>query len=88
MKKTDLIAAMVEHGMRRQDASAALDVLAKVASDTVAAGQPFALPGIASIQIVERPARTGRNPATGEVIQIAAKRALKLKPVKALKDMV
>lgn len=88
MKKTDLIAAMVEHGMRRQDASAALDVLAKVASDTVSAGQPFALPGIASIQIVERPARTGRNPATGEVIQIAAKRALKLKPVKALKDMV
>lgn len=88
MKKNELISAMIEHGMSKQEASTALDVLAKIAADTVAAGQPFALPGIASIQLVERAARTGRNPATGEVIQIAAKRALKLKPVKALKDMV
>lgn len=88
MKKSDLISAMLDNGMSKQDAMIALDVLAKIASETVSAGEAFALPGIVSIQIVDRPARSGRNPATGESIQIAAKRALKVKPVKALKDMV
>lgn len=88
MKKTDLIAAMVENGFSKQDATLALDVLAKIAGEQVAAGNPFTLPGITTIQIIDRPARTGRNPATGEAIQIEAKRVLKLKPVKALKDLV
>lgn len=88
MKKSDLISAMLDNGMNKQDAVIALDVLAKIASETISAGQPFALPGIVSIQIVDRPARSGRNPATGETIQIAAKRALKIKPVKALKDLL
>lgn len=88
MKKTDLIAAMIENGMTKKDATGALDVLAKIAGEQIAAGNPFALPGIATVQIVDRPARTGRNPATGETIQIAAKRALKIKPAKQLKDLV
>ncbi len=88
MKKNDLVAAMVENGMSKQDATLALDVLAKVAGEQITAGNAFALPGIATIQITERAARTGRNPATGEAIQIEAKRVLKIKPVKALKDLV
>lgn len=88
MKKTDLIAAMVENGMSKQDAVHALVVLAKIAEEQITAGNAFAMPGIATIQITERAARTGRNPATGEAIQIAAKRVLKIKPVKALKDLV
>ena len=88
MKKNDLIAAMVENGMSKQDAVHALVVLAKIAEEQIAAGNAFALPGIATIQIAERAARTGRNPATGEAIQIEAKRVLKIKPVKALKDLV
>lgn len=88
MKKSDLIAAMVENGMSKQDAVHALVVLAKIAEEQITAGNAFALPGIATIQIADRPARTGRNPATGEAIQIEAKRVLKIKPVKALKDLV
>lgn len=88
MKKNDLIAAMVENGMSKQDAIHALVVLAKIAEEQITAGNAFALPGIATIQIAERAARTGRNPATGETIQIEAKRVLKIKPVKALKDLV
>lgn len=88
MKKSDLIAAMVESGLSKQDATLALDALAKIAGEQVSAGNAFVLPGIATIQIVDRPARTGRNPATGEAIEIDAKRALKIKPVKALKDLV
>lgn len=88
MKKTDLIAAMVENGMSKQEAVHALVVLAKIAEEQITAGNAFALPGIATIQITERAARTGRNPATGEAIQIEAKRVLKIKPVKALKDLV
>lgn len=88
MKKTDLIAAMVENGLTKQDATLALDVLAKVAGEQIAAGNAFTLPSIATIQIAERAARTGRNPVTGEAIQIEAKRVLKIKPVKLLKDLV
>lgn len=88
MKKSDLIAAMAENGMSKQEAALALDVLAKIAGQQLVAGNAFTLPGIATIEIAERAARTGRNPATGEAIQIAAKRVLKLKPVKALKDLV
>lgn len=88
MKKNDLIAAMVENGMSKQEAVHALVVLAKIAEEQITAGNAFALPGIATIQITERAARTGRNPATGEAIQIEAKRVLKIKPVKALKDLV
>ncbi len=88
MKKNDLIAAMVENGMNKQDAVHALVVLAKIDEEQIAAGNAFAMPGIATIQIAERAARTGRNPATGETIQIEAKRVLKIKPVKALKDLV
>lgn len=88
MKKNDLIAAMVENGMSKQDAVHALVVLAKIAEEQITAGNAFALPGIATIQIAERAARTGRNPATGEAIQIEAKRVLKVKPMKALKDLV
>lgn len=88
MKKNDLISAMVEKGMSKQDAVNALFVLTKIAEEQIAAGNAFALPGIVTIQITERAARTGRNPATGETMQIEAKRVLKIKPVKALKDLV
>ncbi len=88
MKTSDLIAAMVENGMCKQDAVHAFFVLAKIAAVQITAGSAVAWPGIATIQIAERTARTGRNPATGEAIQIEAKRVLQIKPVKALKDLV
>ena len=46
------------------------------------------LPAIGKVKLVKRPARTGRNPATGETIKIKAKKVVKLVACKALKDAI
>lgn len=48
----------------------------------------FTLPGLGKIKKIQRPARMGRNPATGEQIKIKAKKVVKLVACKALKDAV
>lgn len=48
----------------------------------------FVMPGIGRLVRVDRAARTGRNPATGEAIQIAAKQVLKFRVAKAAKDAI
>lgn len=51
-------------------------------------GAEVTLPGIGKLKAVAKPARTGRNPATGEEIEIPAKTAVKFTAAKALKDAV
>lgn len=46
------------------------------------------IPGFGTLKVTERPARKGRNPATGEVIDIPAKRVITFRPAKALKDAI
>lgn len=46
------------------------------------------LPGIGKVKLVKRPARTGRNPATGETIKIKAKKVVKIVACKAFKDAI
>ena len=46
------------------------------------------LPGIGKVKLVKRPARMGRNPATGETIKIKAKKVVKIVACKALKDAI
>jgi len=48
----------------------------------------FTLPGIGKLVLVNRKARTGRNPATGEPIEIPAKRVVKFRVAKACKDAI
>ena len=48
----------------------------------------FMLPALGKVKLVKRPARTGRNPATGETIKIKAKKVVKLVACKALKDAI
>ena len=48
----------------------------------------FTLPGLGKLVLVDRKARIGRNPATGETIQIAAKRVVKFRVAKAAKDAI
>jgi DNA-binding protein HU-beta len=48
----------------------------------------FVIPGIGRLVRVERKARTGRNPATGETIKIAAKKVVKFRIAKAAKDAI
>jgi DNA-binding protein HU-beta len=48
----------------------------------------FTLPGLGKLVLVNRKARTGRNPATGETIKIPAKKVVKFRVAKACKDAV
>ena len=48
----------------------------------------FMLPGLGKVKKIQRPARMGRNPATGEQIKIKAKKVVKLVACKALKDAI
>lgn len=48
----------------------------------------YMLPGLGKVKLVKRPARTGRNPATGETIKIKAKKVVKIVACKALKEAI
>ena len=67
---------------------AALEHLSEIVSDALENGDEITLPGIGKLKVSERPARTGRNPQTGQALQIAAKKIVKYIPAKALSDAI
>jgi DNA-binding protein HU-beta len=54
--------------------------------DAAAGGEEIALAGFGKFKVQDKPARTGRNPRTGEAVEIAASKKLVFQPAKALKD--
>ena len=87
MTKSQIIAAVAEKAdISKAQAKDALEGLAELAYEGATDG--FTIPGIGKLVIVDRTARMGRNPATGETIHIAAKRVLKFRIAKAAKDAV
>lgn len=67
---------------------AALEQLSEIISDALENSDEITLPGIGKLKVSERPARTGRNPQTGQTLQIAAKKVVKFVPAKALSDAI
>ncbi|HTU37795.1 MAG TPA: HU family DNA-binding protein [Acidimicrobiales bacterium] len=65
-----------------------LDGFTDVVTAVVSKGEPVAITGFAKFVKVNRPARMGRNPATGEAIRIKASKKARITPVKAFKDAV
>lgn len=89
MTKTQLVAALAEAmDSDKKTATAALDAITGVITSEVSAGGAVTLPGVGKIYCRERPARTVRNPATGEAIEKEADRQVKMTIAKALKDSV
>jgi DNA-binding protein HU-beta len=87
LTKTALIAELAgDAGLAKKDIVAVLDNLVDLACAQAPAG--FTLPGLGKLKLVERKAREGRNPATGEKIKIPAKKVLKFVVAKAAKDSV
>ena len=73
-------------GITKKQAVEILDHIAQLAYKN--AKNSFTLPGLGKLVLVNRKARIGRNPATGEQIQIPAKRVVKFRVAKACKDAV
>lgn len=65
-------------------AEKAYDAFCKIMAEGVSAGQGVRLPGIGALSVSERAARTGRNPQTGQVISIPARKAVKFSAAKTL----
>lgn len=81
MNKTDLINAIAaEAGLSKADAAKALNATTAAIADALKAGDKVSLVGFGTFASVERPARTGKNPRTGEVLEISAKTVVKFKP--------
>lgn len=89
MNKSELIARIAEQaGINKTQATAALQAVETGVVDTLANGGKVELKGFGTFSVKERAARTGRNPQTGEEIQIAASKVPSFKAGKALKDAV
>lgn len=95
MTKQELIERVTEQmkvyhsrAVSKADVSSLLDSLATVSANALASGDEVTLPGIGKLSVIIRAARTGRNPATGDEIDIPAKQVPAFKAVKALKDAV
>ena len=89
MNKTDMVAKLAEkNGMTKKDAKKALESLIEIISDEIKDGGRIALTGFGTFSIAERKPRTGRNPQTGQPIDIPAARVPKFKAGKKLKEAV
>lgn len=75
-------------GMPKRQAEAVLDGVIGLLVEHLKAGDRLRLGGLGVLGVKDRPARSGRNPATGEAIQIAASRKVAFRPAKELKDAV
>ena len=89
MNKKELINAVSERlGSTKKDADAAITAVFDVIADALADGTDVSVSGFGKFSVTERSAREGRNPATGETIQIAASKSPKFKASSALKNAV
>ncbi len=89
MNKTELVAAIAEHAdMTKKDADKAITAFTEVVAKELKKGEKIQLVGFGTFEVVDREAREGRNPKTGETMTIAASKAPKFKAGKALKDEV
>ena len=89
MNRRELVGAVAAHtGAENKQVDAFLKGFTDVVTAVVSKGEPVALSGFAKFSKVERPARMGRNPATGEAIRIKASKKARITPLKGFKDAV
>jgi len=89
LNRRELINAVASHvDADAKEVDKVLSGFTEVVTSTVARGEQVAISGFAKFAKVERAARMGRNPATGEPIQIKASKKARITPLKAFKDAV
>lgn len=89
MNKQELLSAMAEKsGLTKKDSEAALAAFIETVQDTLKKGEKVQLIGFGSFEVRDRAARTGKNPLTGEEMNISAAKVPAFKAGRALKDLV
>lgn len=89
MTKSETLQALADKlGKTRKEVGEMLDAVVELAYKTTKSEGEFTIPGLGKLQKKARLARMGRNPATGESIQIPAKTVVKFRVAKAAKDSI
>lgn len=89
LNKNEIIAVAAKNaGFTQKDVKAALDAVLDAIVDANKSGEDVNLTGFGKFVVTDKPARTGRNPQTGEPIQIAARKAIKFSVSSAYKTAV
>jgi DNA-binding protein HU-beta len=89
MNKGDLVSKIQEHaGLTKSQAESALNAVLDSVTEALKNDDNVSILGFGTFSAQKRPARQGRNPRTGETIQIAAKTVVKFKPGKNLSESV
>lgn len=89
MSKTELVAAIAaKTGISKKDAEASANAFVDAITEALVKGEKIQLVGFGTFEVKDRPARTARNPRTGEEIKVSASKAPTFKAGKALKDAV
>ena len=89
MNKSDLVQAVADSsGISKADSAKAVDAVFDCITSSLKGGDEVRVVGFGTFSVSRRAASTGRNPRTGETIQIAASMQPKFKAGKALKDAV
>ena len=87
MNKSELVVALAQKAeLSKKDAEKAVNAFVEAVTETLKAGGKVQLVGFGTFESKDRPARTARNPRTGEEIKIAASKTAAFKVGKALKD--
>ena len=87
MTKAEIIAGVAkETGLTKADSERALNALLTLAKEAIAKEGRFALAGLGTFVVVNRKARAGRNPQTGQPIQIKASKAVRFRPGRELSE--
>ena len=89
MKKAELVEAVAKAaGLTKADATRAIDATFETIKKALAKGNKVPVAGFGTFAVSKRAAREGRNPRTGEVVKISARKAVTFKAGTALKDAV
>ena len=89
MKKAEFVAKIAEKsGLTRKQAEMAVAAFTQTVAEALKEGDKVQLTGFGTFEVKDRPARSGRNPATGETIEIAASKAPVFKAGKGLKEEI
>ena len=89
LNKPDFIALMAERcDITKKDATEEYENVFGVLAEVLSEGNEVAIPDLGRFKIAERPARTARNPRTGETVDVPAKKTMKLQLTKSIKEAV
>ncbi len=89
MNKSELVASVASvTESSNADAGRAVEAVLSAIANTLSAGGEARLPGFGTFLVSSREGRTGRNPRTGETIQVKASKSVRFRPAKALKEAV